>query len=108
MLAVSGPREKYLSWGGMQGTEALCRPGSSRALGAVMSAGGEIKIGKQHGTGRAFRRSTAATHHVQQRHADMTYNIFMLVPRVRHSQHHCYPRNPSILSKIRYVNYLLT
>lgn len=47
MLAVSGPREKVSQLGWNAGTEALCRPGSSRALGAVMSAGGgEIKIGK--------------------------------------------------------------
>lgn len=75
------PQGKASQLGWNAGTEALCRPGSRRALGAVMSAGGEIKIGKQRGTGRAFRRSTAATHRVQQRHADMAYNIFLLVPR---------------------------
>lgn len=75
------PQGKASQLGWNAGTEALCRPGSGRALGAVMSAGGEIKIGKQHGTGRAFRRSTAAIHTVQQRHADMAYNIFMLARR---------------------------
>lgn len=83
MLAASGPREKYLSWGGMQAQRPLCRPWVQPGTGCCyVSWGGgggcEIKIGKQHGTGRAFRKSTAASHHLQQRHADMVYNIFML------------------------------
>lgn len=43
MLAVSGPREKHLSWGGMQAWGARCRSSFRQELGAVLSAGG-IKI----------------------------------------------------------------
>lgn len=75
------PQGKASLLGWNAGTEALCRPASRQPLGAVMSAGGELKIGKQHGTGRAFRRSTAASHPVRQRRAGMASNIFILVPR---------------------------
>lgn len=37
------PQGKVSQLGWNAGTEALCRPGSSRALGAVMSAGGRNK-----------------------------------------------------------------
>lgn len=43
MLAVSGPGGKASQLGWNASTEALCRSGSKRAVGAVMSAGGEIK-----------------------------------------------------------------